>query len=99
MSQLQTNLAQAVQLTKAMIDLVDDGAWDELPKLQMKRDELINQVLPVTSMSADEQDTLVQLHQLNQKLESLCRDSRHSVMVQLKNLNSNKKAVSAYQEK
>ena len=99
MSQLLTNLDQAIQLTKAMIDLVNDEAWDELPKLQNRRDELIKQVLPVASMSADEQDRLVQLHQLNQQLESLCRDPRHSVMVQLKNLNSNKKAVSAYQEK
>ncbi len=99
MSQLQTNLDQAVQLTKAMIDLVNDEAWEELPKFEVKRDELINQVLPVAFMSDDEQATLLQLHQLNQELESLCRDSRHSVMVQLKNLNSNKKAVSAYQEK
>jgi hypothetical protein len=99
MSQLLTNLDQAIQLTKAMIDLVNDEAWDELPKLQNRRDELIKQVLPVASMSADEQDRLVQLHQLNQQLESLCRDSRHSVMLQLKNLNSNKKAVSAYQAK
>jgi hypothetical protein len=99
MSQLLTNLKQAIQLTKAMIDLVNDEAWDELPKLQSRRDELINQVLPVASMSADEESAVVELHQLNQQLESLCRDSRHSVMLQLKNLNSNKKAVSAYQAK
>jgi hypothetical protein len=99
MTNIQKNLDQAVQLTKAMIDLVADEAWDELPKFQLKRDELINQVLPVASMTTAEQHSLQQLHQFNQQLESLCRESRHSVMVQLKNLNNNKKAVSAYQSK
>jgi hypothetical protein len=99
MSQVLKNLQRANQLTSAMIQLVEDEAWDELAKFEHERDTLINQVLPVESMSYEEKNSLEQLHQLNQQLQNLCSDARHDAMVKLKSLSNNKKAVSAYTSK
>jgi len=99
MSQVLKNLERANQLTTAMIQMAEDEAWDELAKFEHERDTLINQVLPVESMSDAEKNSLQQLSQLNQQLQSLCSDARQKTMIKLKSLNNNKKAVSAYTSK
>lgn len=92
-------LRQAVDLTRAMLQMAQDRKWSALPEMQQKRAALLEQIFP---LGEDQQtlDTRALLESMiadNQQLEQICRDAQQTLRLELSDLNKNRKAVAAYQ--
>lgn len=92
-------LAQVLELTQAMQKKADLGLWDEMIELQQERQPFFDKVFPVTEPSDIDKirSTVEAILELNTKLEQQCEHQKQTIQLQLKGMNTNKKAVNAYQ--
>ncbi len=92
-------LRQAVDLTRAMLEVAQARKWSALPEMQQKRAELLEQIFPLdeAQRTPESRALLESMIADNQKLEHLCRDAQQTLRLELSDLNKNRKAVAAYQ--
>mgnify|MGYP002149863227 CR=1 FL=1 len=76
---------------------VEDSQWDDVIVLEQQRQEFIEAIFPLEPSDGESRNTLKQIVELNNKIESQCRNEKSVVQEQLQDFSSNKKAMSAYQ--
>ncbi len=100
MSQLKLQqLNQALELTKLMQEKAQQADWDELNQLELKRQDLLAIIFPLkdSEVSANFSVGLQHLITLNSELQQFCQQKKHDLQLEIQGLNSNKKAINAYQ--
>ena len=77
----------------------DTELWDEMIDLQLQRQPLFDAIFPISEDESIEEVRLIleALIELNNKLEQQCEQQKQAVQLQLQGMNTNKKAVNAYQ--
>jgi len=92
-------LNQAMDLTKQMQALAEKAEWDQIIELDKQRQGLFSQIFPLNNanVSADFQQKLQYLIELNKQLEKFCASQKRDLQLQMQGLNKNKKAINAYQ--
>jgi len=90
-------LKSVLLLTQTMGKKAEDNQWDDLVDLEQQRQQLIETIFPLEPTDEESRSILEQIVELNNRLESLCRNAKTEVQEQLQGFNSNKKAMNAYQ--
>jgi hypothetical protein len=92
-------LRQAVDLTRAMLEMAQDHHWSSLPEMQQKRTLLLEQIFPLEEAQRTSQNRTLMETMIadNQQLERVCREAQQTLRLELSDLNKNRKAVAAYQ--
>jgi len=91
-------LAQLLMITKTMQQKAQQQLWDEITTLEQQRQTMINTIFPINEndMSTQITEKIQKIIDLNQELETQCRQAKQEVQVQMKGLNRNKNAAAAY---
>lgn len=90
-------LKTALSMTIEMQVLADEQLWDKLTQLEQNREPILNSIFPLENPNNAIIETLEKIINLNSALEKQCLQEKQETEQQLKNINSNKKAMSAYQ--
>jgi hypothetical protein len=95
----QPSLKLVLSLTEAMKHKAEILDIDELKQLELKRQQAIELVFPITTPSLSDRRTLEDIISINSEIEKICNKAKIEIQSQLLTMNGNKKAVSAYQQK
>ncbi|MDJ0805695.1 MAG: flagellar protein FliT [Gammaproteobacteria bacterium] len=96
----QTPLNQSLELSRHMLELVKQGAWDEAAELEQVRQRLIEEELQAASSLAikDKVEALREIQRLNQQAEAIGRKERSELSKQLRELKQGRKVTQAYRK-
>ncbi|MDQ7072493.1 MAG: flagellar protein FliT [Gammaproteobacteria bacterium] len=74
----------------------NQSLWDDIIELEQQRAPLLNSAFPIATANNEIRTVLQKLIKINQVVGQQCMQEKEKVRQQLQDMNSNKKAVSAY---
>ena len=95
-----SELEQALGLTRRLLQLAVDGDWEEAPKLEAERFRLLRQ--GVAGVAAESPETGIELlreiQALDQKILAIGRKQRDDLRRRLRGLHTGRKAEKSYRQ-
>jgi hypothetical protein len=97
-SSLADKLKAALIISEQMLKAAQAKHWDEIARLQTKRQQLFEAIFPLDNEqhTALNRQVVEKLLSMNEQVEKLCSAQKQALQNEMSEHNSNKKAVSAY---
>ncbi len=91
-------LQHALSITVQMQKKAEGALWNDIIQLERQREPLLDAVFPLEAEADDNKirEILEEIIDINQVLGRQCMKEKDTLQKQLKKINLNKKAVSAY---
>ena len=94
-----SQLEQALEHTKALLECAQKNEWKKLDTLQWERDELLKQYFSVSIPESDQPSVasfIQEIQSLDEQTRALVSKEKADIQAQLSSKRTTKKAVSAY---
>ncbi|MEN8179489.1 MAG: flagellar protein FliT [Pseudomonadota bacterium] len=98
MNSTNQTLTQSLQLSRRMLELMKEGAWDEVAELEAERLRMIQQEFAAESRQEIEEkiEILREIDALNREMESIGRQGQANLSSQLREIRLGRKVAKAY---
>ena len=90
----------SLQMSRHLLKLMQEGAWDEAAVLEVERGRMIRQEFAAGSQTGAEEKirTLREIARINQEIEAIGRNARSRIAKQLRQLHQGRKAGKVYRQ-
>lgn len=89
---------QVLSYTQAMQQKSEHDLWNDFVEIEQQRQDVIATIFPIDDNNVTEQikTSIQKIIDLNQIIETQCREAKQEAKIQMQGLNQNKKAITAY---